>query len=62
MRQQEEEKKRKKEEKKNPARKYPQIHQRKATAEAGAAHSGNLRSNYFWHDVMPGTEDQKRND
>lgn len=64
MRQQEEEKKRKKEEKKRilPEKYPPKYTKEKATAEAGAAHSGNLRSNHFWHDVMPGTEDQKRND
>ena len=64
MRQQEEEKKRKKEEKKESCQKNipPKYTKEKATAEAGAAHSGNLRSNHFWHDVMPGTEDQKRNE
>ena len=45
-----------------PEKYPPKYTKEKATAEAGAAHSGNLRSNYFWHDVMPGTEDQKRND
>lgn len=64
MKQQEEEKKRKKEEKKESCQKKypPKYTKEKATAEAGAAYSGNLRSNHFWHDVMPGTEDQKRND
>ena len=38
----------------------PKYTKEKATAEAGAAHSGNLRSNYFWHDVMPGTEDVEK--
>ena len=62
MRQQEEEKKRKKEEKKESCQKnIPQNTPKKnATAEAGAAHSGNLRSNHFWHDVMPGTEDVEK--
>ena len=62
MRQQEEEKKRKKEEKKESCQKnIPQnIPKKKSTAEAGAAHSGNLRSNHFWHDVMPGTEDVEK--
>lgn len=61
MRQQEEEKKRKKEEKKESCQKnIPKYTKEKATAEAGAAHSGNLRSNHFWHDVMPGTEDVEK--
>ena len=62
MRQQEEEKKRKKEEKKEilPEKYPPKYTKEKATAEAGAAHSGNLRSNHFWHDVMPGTEDVEK--
>ena len=49
MRQQEEEKKRKKEEKKEilPEKYPPKYTKEKATAEAGAAHSGNLRSNHF---------------
>ena len=38
----------------------PKYTKEKATAEAGAAHSGNLRSNHFWHDVMPGTEDVEK--
>lgn len=64
MRQQEEEKKRKKErrEKRILPEKYPPKYTKeKATAEAGTAHSGNLRSNHFWHDVMSGTEGQKCN-
>lgn len=32
----------------------------KYVSEADAAHSGNLRSNHFWHDVMPGTEDVEK--
>ena len=64
MRQQEEEKKRKKEVKKESCQKNipPKYTKEKATAEAGTAHSGNLRSNHFWHDVMSGTEGQKCND
>lgn len=43
--------------------KYPAKYTKeKAIAEAGAAHSGNLRSDHFWHDVMSGTEGQKCND
>ena len=45
-----------------PEKYPPKYTKEKATAEAGAAHSWNLRSDHFWHDVMPGTEDQKRND
>ena len=62
MRQQEEEKKRKKEEKKRilPEKYLPKYTKEKATVEAGAAHSGNFRSNHFWHDVMPGTEDVEK--
>ena len=43
-----------------PEKYPPKYTKEKATAEAGAAHSGNLRSNYFWHDVMPGTEDVEK--
>ena len=43
-----------------PEKYPPKYTKEKATAEAGAAHSGNLRSNHFWHDVMPGTEDVEK--
>ena len=43
-----------------PEKYPPKYTKEKATAEADAAHSGNLRSNHFWHDVMPGTEDVEK--
>ena len=61
MRQQEEEKKERREKRILPEKYPPKYTKEKATAEAGTAHSGNLRSNHFWHDVMSGTEGQKCN-